>query len=129
MERLSTSNVSVGNGNTKKINFCSKFAIKTLPCYGCTDTGCLQFLHTLFDTYWTTYWRNLNQTVWFEMDKISTFLTKKKCFFNHFWQNGDAIFQDVSVAETTFVLFLFCLVNCSFSDYYLSAFQGSKKLW
>ena len=56
MEKLNTSNVSVSNGNLKypivKINFYSKFAFKTFPCYVAnTNTESLKSLHTLFDTY------------------------------------------------------------------------------
>ena len=47
---------------------------------------------------WTTCWWNWNKIVWSELYRILIFLTKK--MVNHFWQNVDAILEDVSVNET-----------------------------
>ena len=106
----------------QKINFCSKFAIKTLPCY------CCKFWH----------WKSKVSPyiIWYVFgtldDKIWTKLYCPKCitfwalwqqnwvFQNQFKQRVDAILQDVSVVKQLYN------EKLVISDHYLPVFQ---KLW
>ena len=45
--------------------------------------------------------------------KFWVFDQKKPVFYNHFWQRGDAILEDVSLAEIIFNAKLFIIFQCS----------------
>ena len=65
----------------RKINFCSKFAVKTLPVtVANADIGSLKSLHTLFDKFLDHMLVNLDQIVWAKLHEVVSFWGKKNIF-------------------------------------------------
>ena len=56
-------------------------------------------VHSFKNVCNTCQWK-LNKIVWSKVHKILSFLKKNRGTKNHFWQNVDAILEDISVVET-----------------------------